>query len=289
MTRTSSQFSELPLELRHRIIEIAVLDPENSNRTTSCVTTLLAVCSQIRSLVEVIANKHISLTNQHDADLFLKPLRSRLELPTFYAAAVKSLCITYYVPPLLALETLSVCKGIDSLALWIGDIDCPATPAIADIVLKLQLRSLSVYIQAFLPHPDPDFSAIPNIKYLHICDRSKEWTTWSWRGISSLTNLTHISLNNIDRIRRFSALERLLQNCKSLLVCVVRMFEYVLTGPNAIEELNKILMEIDIRLVAILYPQPVQNWSKHVRGEADEWMEAERIIAQRRLPNRAGN
>jgi hypothetical protein len=286
-----SQISDLPFELRQRIIEIAVFDSED-DPTRATMVTLLAVCSQFRSSVELIKYKHISLTNQHDVDLFLKPLHTQHKLPNFYGTTVKSLCITYNVPPLPALQALSICKGIHALAFWIGgDSSQILDPAVISIILNLQLRSLSFYIQAFLPwtRPDPDFGAIPNIKYLNICDRSNNWKAWSWRGISSLTNLTHISLSNIDGIQQFSALECLLQNCKPLLVCLVRMFDYVLDGPNAIEELNKILMEIDIRFVAVLYPQPVQNWSKHVRGEVDEWMEAEKIIAQRRLPNRAGN
>jgi hypothetical protein len=267
----TTPFRNLPAELRKLIIETAIqLHPETG-------FTLLTTSFETHLWARPIVYRHVYVADPNSAESFVAHRRQR----TTSILPVKTLCISRRVRPQLAYEILQLCKETKQLAFWAATFD-PGLEAcftkITRTIFSLPLTSLSIHIGDCIHGRDPDFSLLPNIKYLTICDSSQDWVNWSWRGISTLTNVTHLSVTDFDGDNIFPAVGRLLEACTpGLEVCVLKLF-----GPDYERWTADPPMEMGEKFVMQVYSDVAADWARHVRGEDDGWVRAQQIVTGRK-------
>jgi hypothetical protein len=270
------KLQELPSDLARLIIEESALTDARTG------FSLLQVSRQVQSWAERIVFRNVIVDSDAVAHKLLGPLLTSSKSPSYYANTIKSLCMTYTVPVEDMEAVLSACRGVEYLACW-GQPLLPRsihTVAFINLVTSLPLHSLSLRVREFIAEQDPDLAMFEGVKFLDI--RDTFWPSWSWKGIASLKNLTHISLTSFSDTfpkddSMLNALTRLLAQCYHLQVLLIRSLKYL----NEIKA-NELLSTIDIRVVALGYTEPTGNWKRHITGGADDWKNAEQVILQRR-------
>jgi len=125
--------STLPPELQREIFELAV----RANRGDAALKlNLTLVAHHVRLWVEKVSYELMTITSQNHAQGFRKLTDSKP--PDFWATAVKTLLL-YNLTEAQAVESLSICSGVQALAVWTLDL-----PAIASLVGQLPLQRLSM-------------------------------------------------------------------------------------------------------------------------------------------------
>ncbi|KIJ10216.1 hypothetical protein PAXINDRAFT_172215, partial [Paxillus involutus ATCC 200175] len=132
----------LPLELEREIFLLTA----QAYRGVS--TRLMLVASRVKTWIEVFVYKTVVLRGSGHAFQFLYTLSNRA--PSFAHTHVKALCIRPQIPLDLTTQLLSLCSGLETLALWTHSQ--PENLAeITNILSSLPLTSLSINLHAITP------------------------------------------------------------------------------------------------------------------------------------------
>ncbi|KAF8839327.1 hypothetical protein BDN67DRAFT_970167, partial [Paxillus ammoniavirescens] len=248
----------LPLELEREIFLLAA----QAYRGVS--TRLMLVASRVKTWIEVFVYKTVVLRGRGHAFQFLYALSNRP--PDFAHSHVKSLCIRPQIPLSLTIQLLTLCSGLETLALWTHSQ--PENPAeITNILTSLPLTSLSINLHAITTnltcyprHALQNHPVFVNLTHLDIVNPWVVWTTSL--GIEHLPRLTHLAFRFWSRGSVNGALSRILGESPRLQVLVLLADSVVVPGARTYLDCEDIR---DIRVVVI----------EHIR-DADEWKMIER-------------
>ncbi|KAF9043562.1 hypothetical protein BDZ89DRAFT_1059458, partial [Hymenopellis radicata] len=223
---------------------------------------LVLVARRVKTWIQPLVYELVTLGSQ-DADLFLRTMGSISS--TFFAANVKKLCLTISVEPLVATQILSICTGLDSLALWVDFWSSDSHISIPPLLAYLPLRNLSVPLKIDMLCRSTLLQNIVRLDLIH------------WDGdedgalpdLSSTPNLTQLGVIVHFHIRK-SYLLSLSSQCPTLRVMSVLVDEGIEHVPTE-----------DPRIVFLTYPNMVLDWEASVRGFESTWTAAQQVVAER--------
>lgn len=234
------------------------------------------------------------LDTENKAQLFLRTITSSKKPLAFFAIHVKTLYFRW-VPNALASQIASICLSLESLCCDVIIEPCKL------IYTPVRPKRISVHVPKFLDQSDPDFGIpfLKNVTHLQHTGCFREWSNWSWTGIKSLENLTHLSLRIYPQEQKESVcaiVMHVLSLCpETLQVCVVLVSGEV----ESVEEMA--LGNLDPRIVVgdlcelapdspyngvvVNRPHPhnAKDWGYLPPGEISMWDQATAIVRQRML------
>ena len=218
----------------------------------------------------------IFLRGPEHAIQFLAALNYRP--PEFAKSHVKALCIRLHIPLTLTVQLLTLCSGLESLALW--TLPQHNTAQLGNLVSSLPLTFLSLNIMSIfstLPKSGlQNHPAIVNLTHLDIVNR---WVGWrSSLGIEHLPLLTHVAFRFSSRGSINVALSAILRQSPKLQVLVLLADSVAI--PGAREYLEKQDIQ-DIRVVVLRHARDIDNWQSMERGSVTMWQRADRIVRWR--------
>jgi hypothetical protein len=201
--------------------------------------------------------------------------------PHFFASHVRHLAVNNNVPRALVDYILSVCTGIDNLALFNGD----STPSLMPLVDRIRPRRFSVNMRGlFGGAPDFTHPMFSKTTHLDVSDTfGDEWVAWN--RLASLAHLTHLSFNYSDEALPGGLFHELLRDCKLLQALIIvwpslLRFEYE-------AEVGEYPTQ-DPRFVMIVCGSYFADWLDGARGGEDFWARADNFIARKRRGEVAG-
>ncbi|KAJ7146312.1 hypothetical protein C8R44DRAFT_11848 [Mycena epipterygia] len=211
------------------------------------------------------------------ADNFLKLIDAK-KPPDFFATAVKTLCIPYFVPAAEARRILSACTGVEKLAFWVEHFEPQLEPPLFTQLslrrLSIAFRQLSDMITATIPSQS---SWLSSITHVDLAFRGDVRTS-DLADLSRLPRLSHVAF--ISSHTSPAHAEVLCSSCPSLQVLVV-LYDDDSTASRA--EMAA-LYAFDYRIVAAA-DEPLDvtvDWEASHFGHPDMWSLAEDVVAQRR-------
>ncbi|KAL4078080.1 hypothetical protein J3A83DRAFT_1725850 [Scleroderma citrinum] len=241
-------------------------------------------CTRKRSTsylrIERFVYKTVVLRNPRRAYQFLDALSYRPpEFPSLY---VKSLCLQPQLPHDVCNKLLSVCTGLESLALWIPSHPGTAAELITLLSSLPLLTSLSINLTAILSprHPKPILQNHPVFANITHLDVVNNWALWtSSLGIESLPCVTHLAFRFWARGNVDAALARILKQSAELEVMVLLSDAVVIPGARRYLEKEGI---VDVRVVIMKHARDVDEWETMEREGEGLWQRAERVVNWRK-------
>ncbi|KAF9219834.1 hypothetical protein BS17DRAFT_788481 [Gyrodon lividus] len=267
----------LPLELEREIFLLTA-------RTYRGVSTrLMLVASRVKIWIEAFVYKTVVLRGPGHAYQFMSTLVNRS--PEFAKLHVKALCVRPQIPRSLTVQLLTLCSGVESLALWVpSQSEGPAE--IINILSSLPLRFLSINLTAITNatcHPVPVLHNHPIFEHLTHLDIVNHWVLWtSSLGIEHLPHLTHVAFRFWSRGSVNAALSLILKESPRLRVLVLLADSVVVPGARHYLDREGIR---DDRVVVMKHTRDADEWESMERESEGMWQRAESIIRWRRLTN----
>ncbi|KIJ64246.1 hypothetical protein HYDPIDRAFT_112207 [Hydnomerulius pinastri MD-312] len=268
----------LPPELEREIFLLTA----RSYRGVS--TRLMLVASRVKVWIETFVYKTVVLRGPGHAFRFMYVLANRS--PEFAKTHVKALCIRPQIPHSLIIQLLTVCSGLESLALWVPSQSETPTELVS-LLSSLPLALLSLNLTAIISpsHPKPVLQNHPVFENLTHLDVVNHWALWtSSLGIERLPHVTHMAFRFWSRGSVNAALSLILRESPALQVLIL-LADFVVI-PGARRYLEKEGIE-DSRVVIMKHLRDADEWETMERETEGMWHRAERIVRWRRL-TRAG-
>jgi hypothetical protein len=228
--------------------------------------------------IEPFVYKTVLLRGPKHAAQFLGALTSHRP-PEFAQLHVKALCIRSSIPLGLTIQLLTMCSGLESLALWIPPQS--GTADLINLLSSLPLTFLTIVLASIQPasYWKPilqDHPIFVNLTHLDIVDHWMLWT--STHGIEHLPHLTHVAF-------RFwscgvnATLSTILRQSPKLRVLVLLADSKVIPGTR--EYIEKQCIR-DIRVVVLQHVRDSDEWESMKRDSVTMWQRADMIIRWRR-------
>lgn len=230
--------------------------------------------------IEPFVYKTVLLRGAGHAFQFLDALIS-YRSPEFARSHVKALCIRPSIPLSLTLQLLTMCSGLESLALWI--LPQTDTANLINVITSLPLTFLSVNLRSILPpgHSKPVLQNHPAFVNLTHLDVVNHWVLWTTSlGIEHLPLLTHVAFRFWSRGSVHAALSTILRQSPKLQVLVLLADSMVIPGARQYLEKQDIQ---DIRVVVLKHAKDADEWKLMERDSVGMWQRAECIVRWRRL------
>jgi len=257
----------LPPELQREIIEIAV---RSNHRDAALRMNLSLVAHHVHIWVDRVFYEVVTLYGQASADNFLKVVDSKP--PGFFAAVVKTLLLSGLKAE-SAVHILSVCTGVQSLAVW----NAKPHNGLLLRVSQLPLRRLSMpfgHVATILTTPATPPTWLKSLTHL---DSSFMFDVKvsDLERLRQLPRLTHVALFAFKAGP--SHAKAVCDSCPQLRVLVILISEDR-TLPTAIMEAYH---SLDNRIVVAPFPpDPVRDWEVAHFGLPDMWDRVERVVAE---------
>ncbi|KAF9234560.1 hypothetical protein BU15DRAFT_52498 [Melanogaster broomeanus] len=243
---------------------------------------LMLVSSRVKIWMEAFMYKTVVLRGAGHAFLFLYALANRS--PEFAKTRVKALCIRPQIPYSLIIQLLTLCSGLESLALWISSTRHAASDSeLTNLLSTLPLKFLSLDIMAVISpsHPKPDLQNHPAFIHLTHLDIVNHWVLWtSSLGIEHLPRLTHVAFRFWCRGNVNTALSLILKESPRLRVLILLADSVVLPGARRYLEKEGIR---DERVVVMEHTRDADEWEAMERDSEGIWQRAESVVRWRML------
>ena len=228
--------------------------------------------------IEPVVYKTVLLREPKHAVQFLGALTNDRS-PEFAQSHVKALCIRPSIPLGLTIQLLTMCSGLESLALWIPPQS--GTSDLINLLSSLPLTFLSLVLASIQPtsYRNPVLQNHPvfvNLTHLDIVDHWMLWT--STDGIEHLPLLTHLAFRLWSRGVN-AALSTILRESPKLRVLVLLAESKVIPGTR--EYLDKLGIR-DIRVVVLQHARDADDWESMKRDSETMWQRADMIVRWRR-------
>ncbi|KIK92011.1 hypothetical protein PAXRUDRAFT_830371 [Paxillus rubicundulus Ve08.2h10] len=226
-------------------------------------TRLMLVASRVKTWLETFVYKTVVLRCPGHAFQFLYTLAKRP--PQFAHSHIKALCIRPQIPLSVTTQLLTLCSGLETLALWTHSQ--PENPTdITNLLSSTPLTSLSINLHTITTnptyYPPPALQHHPVFVNLTHLDIVNPWVVWTTSlGIEHLPRLTHLAFRFWSRGSVNAALSRILRESPRLDCEDIR----------------------DIRVVVIQHTRDADEWKTIERDAEGMWQRAERVVRWRRL------
>ena len=221
--------------------------------------------------------KTVLLRGPKHAVQFLDVINDRP--PEFAQSHVKALCIRPSIPLKLVIQLLTMCSGLESLALWVPPQS--GTAVLINLLSSLPLTSLPLVLASIQPTScwNPvlqDHPVFVNVTHLDVVDHWMLWT--STDGIEHLPLLTHLAFRLWSRGVN-AALPTILRESPKLRVLVLLADSKVMPGSREYLEKQGIR---DIRVVVLQHTRDTDEWESMKRDSDTMWQRADMIARWRR-------
>ncbi|KAF7352737.1 Zn(2)-C6 fungal-type domain-containing protein [Mycena venus] len=267
---------ELPSELERDIFELAF---ESSNRDLTFKLTLCLVARRVHLWIDQLFYRMLSLADNQRATRFLRVIQANLK-PAGFFAAVKNLCLTYYVMGTTACQILAACTDVESLACWIDSEDTPQLPL---LIGRLPLRRLSIEADHFSRIPVTPSTWLSSLTHIELVPWGKnDYLASTLSRLAHLPCLTHVSLGAAHMNGELVGL--VCSSCPHLQVLLLRSssddreFSDEDSIPNLYRKLNLQESAHDYRIIMQRDPKGfdhVENWEAAYFARSDMWSHAE--------------
>ncbi|KAJ7670042.1 hypothetical protein DFH06DRAFT_160064 [Mycena polygramma] len=264
----------LPADLERQIFEVAALSWPCS------IPMFMLVAGRVRIWVEPLLYRTLMVYGSHGVmpDKFkgTHPVGIGISVllpilhakgPSFFNAAVRHrIWASHYIGATDEADLLSACSNVENP--WLSGISGATVPQLNMPLKRLHCRLKTL----FGPNPiDFAHQLFASLTHLEVYDVPDRVDIEVWAALTQLPHLTHLALNDAVYLPMCIAL---LQASTSLQVLIF----WLCNG-----EMGKGLWEnydgIDVRLVALLCPDCVEDWIMGALTGADYWSRAEDFIA----------
>ncbi|KAL0946213.1 hypothetical protein HGRIS_012472 [Hohenbuehelia grisea] len=264
----------LPPELQREIFEWT------ATAYPSVAPKLLRVAQKTRLWLEPVIYRVVVLDSPMiTISLFMRTLESKP--PSFFAAHVKTLCLTANTVTLQqAQRLLSICSGLENLICWAG----ANSANLSSYISSKKLRRLSAKMEVLFPE-DPTMDDIRHpmfkaLTHLDIVNPLEPPSLQHWDGLSALQNLTHLALGDLfywSPQAVSTTITYILDRCENLQALIVVCGSKPQRERLALEHKDNTKLHL---LPSFHHPQdyPVYMGEIRQRGDQGVWMNADREI-----------
>lgn len=232
--------------------------------------------------IDLVSYETVTLRDRGTATQFLNMVAQKP--PTYFATAVRNLCLLYFVTTAQAAEILSACVGVTQLACWVNQRSSPELPLVVGRLAFL--RHLSIEFRNFLNimnrASSPTF--FPELTHLDLIFWAPEHTEippdihMLIESVGRLPRLTHLAVSFNIRNSQVSA-DLVSSSLPNLTVVYI----------SEDDDNNGSYFSSNLRVADIRRTTVPNEWEASNLGDNNIWIRAERILAEKRALIAAAN